>query len=289
MIFNWYENSKQIHKTKLLTRNDGQDLKGQHSQEIAYVRYLLSLGLTKPEMFANFVSIKNGSAAIFSHSPEQQLTLFNSRLSKAKKLGPLTNEDNHVIIYQKEIDYLNKLVAPLWVRQYWLGLLIWYKTIKKRYTVVIKDTKWYTWIMSKCKNNYSYRKKVETLAEWNRRNKFPVRINTFDYDNKRGGYKYKASAVSVTLKWCKTEGDVLEDNVLLENFTDLFKYLRPAAFTCKECGQLYDIDKMNPNDLHMCPICQKAHFRARKARNKRDERKISVKLKDVAVRTDNLS
>lgn len=277
MIFNWYENSKHIHETKMLTQNDGQDLKGQHSQEISYVRYLMSLGKSKKEMFEDFKSIQNGSASLFEGQPEEQYTLFKTRYAKAKKLGAYTEEDhldNNVTIYSSEIDYLNSLEAPLWVRQYWLGILVWYKTIKNKYTIVIKDIKWNSWILSQCKNNYKYKEKSKILSKWNRDCNFVLKTNIFHYDNKRGGYKYKATGISVLLTWCKNQGNIAKENITLENFTELFNLLLPATFKCKECGCLYDIDKLSGahNSLHLCDECKKIHYNqyhAKKMRLKR--------------------
>lgn len=184
MIVDWARNGEQIYQTKRLTLEDFADRKTTFRQEIMYIKYLQeALGFNKEQCQQEWKQIINGSAADKINDPDECKIFFNflwgratspqyNKFQCAKKLDPIT-------IYQEELDFLNALQTPLWVKQYWCAMLIYYKFQKQNLpaNTVFIQRNWLAslWALSLTDSKEKrYSNLQDTIAQWQLRQGVPV-------------------------------------------------------------------------------------------------------------------
>lgn len=129
MILDWSTHCYKIHKTRKLSREDPSDNKSVFSQEAHYIKFLALKGLEYKDIYFQWIKIKNGMAAAFRDDPEQQVATFARIYRSSENISEKTFKQHYapVRVYKSEIRFLNSIKAPIWVRQYWLAMLIYWK------------------------------------------------------------------------------------------------------------------------------------------------------------------
>jgi len=139
MIVDWARNCETIWNTKRLSTDTPEDIRQLFKQELIYLRYLVDVRkYTKEECRSEWEQLANGSASMCLADPEDLSRGFAHTWSKAASFNidpyhydrPL----QPIQIFQSEINFINSLPVPLWARQYWCALLVYYKFQRQNLT-----------------------------------------------------------------------------------------------------------------------------------------------------------
>ena len=129
MILDWSRHCYKIHQTRKLSRDDPSDNKSIFSQEAHYVKFLSLKGLAYRDIYFQWAKIKNGMASVFKEDPEQRVSTFARVYKSSMNISDKVFKQHYepIKIYKSETKFLNSINAPVWVKQYWLVMLIYWK------------------------------------------------------------------------------------------------------------------------------------------------------------------
>lgn len=248
MILDWAKQCKKIHETKVLSTEDPADNKKRFMQEIVYLCYLKNvLGKTESECFALWKEIQNGVAKIFSDDEEQLMIEFNSLYKKteepkyknincAKELKPIK-------IYRPEIEFLNSLNAPVWVKQYWLCLLTYYKFDVQIHRRV---------------------QKTKTLNAW------AIRQTSFKSKNYGGDCQDTIAQYKLQNNTVKIIDDIQRG--ISEAYPvykpDFIHYKGKVMYTCDDINDIQNILPLIKNNVRYCEKCGREFVVSTKTKRK---------------------
>ena len=235
MIVDWYDNCVKIHKKHRLSDADQSDRKYSVKQEVVYLIFLRSvLKLDKDQCYSCWCKITNGTASVYCADLEEQQAVFDRLWIKSQKHKyvdvSVTNRLKPVHIYKSEVDYINALNAPIWVKQYWLCLLLYYKFAVQISPIVQKTQTLNSW----CIRQVDYKKKnyggkcQDLIADWMRRNNKPVFETYASKTSKDRNPLYKPLFLN-------EGGDV--------------------AITCNKISGVKRVTKLACDFVAKCPVC----------------------------------
>lgn len=255
MILDWKKHCKQIKKTHLLSRDDPSDNKSIMSQEAHYIKYLTVVEELKPlakgkdnSAFKEWKKIENGTAAAFNGDPEQQFALFAKIYKFSKNIPPKVFERDYqpIKIYKSEIAFLNSLHVPLWMKQYWMMMLIYWKFASQFVKNVEITTTISNWAMRKANvTDKRYGLYQDKLAQQNRVGDGYV-MSTAIY-KKKNSRKY-------WFDWAVEESDEgFIEIKSLDKYEKALKLIVGYKEICPLCGKGFEITGRRQTNL--CPSC----------------------------------
>ena len=277
MIVDWARNGAEVYQTKRLTLNDFSDNKTSLRQEIMYIKYLHeALHLDKENCRKEWEQLANGSAMKNWDDPEGQRLFFSFLWSRATSEQynkfQCTSRLQPVIFYQEELDYLNSLEAPMWVKQYWCAMLIYYKFQKQNlpdeYPFVQRTWLVSLWALSLTSSKEKrYSNLQDVIAQWQMRQSLPV----MQYDIRDTINLYRPAFIC-------DDGTVVAqiDNIdEVQSVTNLIL----DQIHCINCGTWFT------RNFHcrrkLCPKCYNEIRREYKTRKDRERR---TRIKELADR-----
>lgn len=288
MIFDWLDGCKKIEATGRYLHEDEWDLLAIGKQEIRYGEYLrYNRSLAKDIAFVRWASVKGGYAEAFATMPdlvEQRFDWLWKLLSAGRYARPVV-KTRKACIRQGELDAINKADAPLWVKQYWFGVLVWLKCQYLNHGSMKQNQYILSWILQQVEYPQELQRNAgQALVKWNKRCKIiHVRGKRY-FDPRRGTYIHYSE---VTVK-----GEELVDNgantpvVIAEigpdTFSSYLAYVTATKCKCKQCGKEFEksYNRNVVNDL--CGDCKKKREREVTARRVRKSRQLARK-EDVTV------
>ena len=254
MIVDWFENCQKIYKTGTLTTEDPSDRKIVHRQEIVYLVFLRTvLHKSEEECYNMWRAIRNGTASIYARDEEQLRNRFCLAYNKSqqKKYADIKLDAPlvPVVIYKEEVDFLDDLDAPRWVKQYWAALLLYYKFAGQTTGRVQKSSALNAW----CIRHVDYKKKnyggkcQDIIAKYKMQAgrqiilDFPARM-TESYPCYRPAFiKYRGTPVLV----CRNVGEV----------DRLMNMIPDSTRACLRCGTRFSVTARTQRSL--CSACYK--------------------------------
>lgn len=273
MIVDWKLNCEHINRTKTLTDQDPSDAKYKYKQELIYLKYLMNIKkMDKQKCYREWLKITNGTASIFRTDKLGCNAQFNkmyqkannysyTKLNYAKRLEPIH-------IYKQEIDFLNNLDAPLWVRQYWACLLFYYKFESQNTQRVQKSTTLNTWCIkhTDIKTKRYGSKCQDIIAQY--KNKLNIKvINDYIKIGRDHYSSYKPDFI-------QTDGEVIYTAKTINEIDKFLKLIKPSMNICTKCGK--EFIKTPRTQRTICEECYYKHRREiknncdRKRRNKQN-------------------
>ena len=248
MILDWNAHCYKIHTTRKLDRSDPSNNKSIFSQETHYVRYLMLKNVSKLKIYEHWSRIKNGMAAVFSDDPELRIGTFG-RIYKAAETIPERVFNMHygaVKIYKSEINYLNAIQAPIWAKQYWLTMLIYWKFASQHTKNVNIDTTLCNWAMRHTDlKDTRFGLYQDKLAQYNHLEKGYV-MNT--------GIIKSRNCRNYWFDWSIEKSN--EEFVEIKNLDNCKKALKLIVANikiCPKCGKRFTTSSKTKTDL--CPEC----------------------------------
>ena len=257
MIVDWARNSQQIHQTHRITDNAPEDRACIYKQEALYLKYLQNvLHYSDEQCWEAWIAIANGNAAknigdtegqrkIYSLVRQYMSTSEYEFYSYANPLCPIT-------IFRSEIDFLNKAPAPLWARQFWCALLVYYKfqrqNLNPQFDEVLK-TRWVTsWAIRQVtgisQKYYSYHQDVLSHFQY----QMPQRaiLDRIHHSHDRTLRFFKPGFVA-------SGGEIVCQLSTLQELPMALALLQARIGTCEECGAAFDIGPYTKRTL--CKSC----------------------------------
>ena len=273
MILDWNAYCYKIHTTHKLNRIDPSDNKSIFSQETHYVRFLELRKMSYRDIYYHWTKIKNGMAAAFQDDPEMQVATFG-RIFKASANIPEKVFNQHyspVKIYKSEIRFLNSIQAPVWVKQYWLVMLVYWKFVSQHKKNVELNTTLCNWAMrqTNVKDTF-FGHHQDKIAEFNQHNGGHVMCTSLAR-RKHGGVIY-------WFDWAIEKSD--EEFIEIKNLDKVQKATKLIVgntMICPECGKKFIASDKQHTDL--CPECykkQRRNYINNKVRKLRESRKSSM-------------
>ena len=248
MILDWNAHCYKIHSTHMLKRDDPSDNKIVMSQEAHYVKYLLLRSRSYSEIYMFWSKIKNGTAAVFKDDPEQQVATF-TKIFRASIDIPNKAFEKHyepVKIYKSEIKFLNDVAAPVWVKQYWLVMLIYWKFMSQHAKNVEITKTLSNWAMRHTNvKDARFGLYQDKIAQYNRLKEGYV-MQT-DIYKRRNSRKY-------WFDWAVEKSD--ESFIEIKNLDNMKKALKLISGNvvhCSRCGKKFVVNPKQKTDL--CPDC----------------------------------
>ena len=271
MILDWNAHCYKIHTTHKLDRSDPSNNKSIFSQETHYVKYLLMKNLTGPQILEYWRRIKNGMAAVFSDDPELRISTFG-RIYKAAQNIPEKDFNRHYVpvkIYKSEINFLNKVSAPIWVKQYWMTMLIYWKFASQHTKNVNIDTTLCNWAMRHTDvANKRYGRHQDEIAQYNHLKSGYV-MNT--------GIIKSRNCRNYWFDWSVEKSN--EEFVEIKNLDNCKKALKLIVANtkiCPKCGKRFTTSSKTKTDL--CPNCYRLDLKQRE--NNRVKERYRLKKQD---------
>lgn len=260
MILDWAKQCEKIHSTKELSRDDPSDNKRHYMQEVVYLCYLKNvLGKNEVECYKEWKKIKNGIASIFADDEEQLLIEFVSMYRRAENkkytginyVTPL----EPVPIYNTEINFLNSADVPIWVKQYWLCLLVFYKFMRQKYQRIQKTKLLNAWAIRQTdykKKNYGGNCQ-DTIAQYNKSLESPAIL-----DFTRTSTEHFPTYVP---NFIRNKGKVAYLCSDINNIKEAFNLLTSNYKICDICGQKFIVNSKTKRTI--CEDCYKKYRKKR--------------------------
>ncbi len=280
MIVDWARNCERIFEEKRLTEDEPIDTKIKYKQELIYLQYLINVKLLidKADLFEEWFKIENRCAqsVYYIEDNRQLLCEFEKIYHKAKRLVyTRINYKEHlkpVKIYKSEIDFLNGLDVPLWVKQYWAGLLFYYKFQVQNFKRVQKSRTVNSWCMRHVTDVETKRygsNSQDRIAHYRTQLK-EQGIDVFlDYLKvKNDNYPtYKPAFLA-------NSGEVVFQAETINEIDKFIKMIKISKCTCTECGR--EFEKKSKTKRTLCDKCYKNYRKKYKAnfiKKKREKEK----------------
>lgn len=234
-------------------------------QEIIYLKYLREVAkFNKQRSYSEWKRIKNGTAANFNGDEDQLYIEFQNLYKKSKSKKYLfyncSKKLDPIVIYSDELSIINDLIVPVWVKQYWLCLLAYYKFDSQVTGAVEKTPSLNSWAIRQTdrkSKNYGGNCQ-DSIAKYKNKTGIPV-INDFVKGKNNKYPTYKPVLIQNSGKivcTCKT-------------IANIDKLLRLAKETgiCSCCGEEFNVTKDTKTDL--CPRCLKKKSSTKKPDSKK--------------------
>ena len=248
MILDWNTQCKKIHKLKKLSRDDPSDNKRVFSQEAHYVKYLMIEGCNQLQIYDHWRKLKNGTASVFKDDPDLQVSMFAKIFKSGKEISAKVFEQHYepIKIYKTEIQYLNSVKAPVWVKQYWLSMLIYWKFASQHAKTILINTTLCNWAMKHADiKNQRYGRHQDEIAQYNKLENGYV-LST--------GIAKKQNGRNFWFDWIKpdNEGEFIEVESL-DKIKKPLKLITGNYKICPKCGKRFAFGGKSKTEL--CPVC----------------------------------
>lgn len=265
MIVDWAKNCERIFKTKKLTMDDAADRLYKYKQEFVYLQYLAQVKLyDEQEVYDEWkrISNRNAPSAIGEFNEAESMADFQKIYGKAKKYTfTRINFKEHlkpIKIYRGEVDFLNKLDVPLWVKQYWACLLFYYKFESQNTKRVQKSRCLNTWCMRQVTgvNDIRYGSHCQDrIAQCRMRMREKGTEPFTDYLKLRLDHypTYKPN-------FLQSSGEVAYETDSVNTVDEFIKLIGPNMSICTECGK--EFEKSSKTKRTVCDECYKKYRRA---------------------------
>ncbi len=254
MILDWNAQCYKIHTTRKLDRSDPSDNKSIFSQETHYIKFLLMREIPYRDIYYHWTRIKNGMAAAFKDDPELQVATFGRIYKAAENISEKSFKHHYatIRIYKSEVDFLNSIKAPIWVKQYWMAMLVYWKFASQHTKNVVVDSTLCNWAMRHTQvKDTRYGLYQDKIAQYNRLESGYV-INT-------GIIKRKNCRVY----WFDWVGDRSDEEFVeiknLDNCKKALKLISANVQICSLCGKQFKASSRQRTTL--CPECYKKERR----------------------------
>jgi len=248
LILDWINHCKTIEENNKLARDDPSDNKTIFKQEIVYIAYLINQGYTLEVIKNKWSQITNGSA----HSngdTSQFIHLFEK--AKAKKYKQLISRPSlkPINIYKEEIDEINNLPIEYWEKQFFMGLLCYYKFAHQYHRTVEFSTTMINWLFRQIDfGNYKFRSYRDIRESVNRHNR-EYNPHLIKYYSVKNTGQYSTFTLSYYQKSGKTVA-VISD---LSQISKIFELLHKNTRICIKCGAEFSVTSKTKRDL--CNSC----------------------------------
>ena len=268
MVVNWKKHCEKVYSTKLLATKEISDKKRINQQEIMFVKYLLTIGKDKLECFNEWLHLKNGVAHEFKKDTEQQVIQFKYVYNAALRVSNeiLNKEITNVEIYQEEIDYLNNLDAPVWMRQFWGIMLVNYKFKKQIYNNVKFSTTLRAWAFRQITelDQLVYSNHAQQLR--NKEIELGERlINVYLSNDKKPMLCY-------TMDCCRNSGTPVLKIDDIQDSKQILKLITKSFKICSICGKHFTASSKSKRE--MCDDCYRKYRRKYKTEFERKKRNV---------------
>lgn len=264
MIVDWAKNCEKIFETKKLTMEDSADKLYKYKQEFVYLQYLAQVKLyDEQEIYDEWkrISNRNAPSAIGEFNEVDSLSDFQKIYSKAKRYTfTRLNFKEHlkpIKIYKAEVDFLNGLDVPLWVKQYWACLLFYYKFESQNTKRVQKSHCVNTWCMrqvtgievtrygSVCQDRIARcRMRMRTEGTEPFTDYLKLRLDHYP--------TYKPN-------FLQNSGDVAYKTDSINTISEFIKLIGPNTAICTKCGK--EFVKSSKTKRTLCDECYKDYRR----------------------------
>ena len=271
MIINWKKQCQKIDDSKIISKIDPADKKIHLQQEIYYIKFLIINGSDYDECYEKWKLIKNGIANNFENDIEQQKIEFKKLYNRAQKISENIFKENKVVnIYKEEIDYFNSLQAPMWVKQYWLAMLVYYKFQKTMHKEVKYSSTIRSWAFRQVNEvlNHQYSNHSEAIRKYELNNGSKIIMVDTRYIKKK-----KQTYVVYNMPCCKNSGDVVAVCSDIEEVSSLFDLLKNQK-QCEACGMFFDFSGKTKRNV--CETCYKKQRRVYKTVFERSRRQKMI-------------
>ena len=272
MILDWSRHCYKIHQTRKLSRDDPSDNKSIFSQEAHYIKFLSLKGLPYRDIYFQWAKIKNGMASVFKDEPEQMAATFARVYKTSLNIADKVFKQHYspVHLYKSEIQFLNSIKAPVWVRQYWTAMLIYWKFASQHSKNVVINATLCNWAMrqTSLKDNY-FGHHQDEIAQYN--------CVDGKYVLSTGIAKRKNSR-TYWFEWLKDCSD--EKALEIKNLDSVKKSLKIITgnkLICPECGR--EFTRSAKSKTNLCPTCYE------KLRKQRESNRINALQKKKRLET----
>ena len=267
MILDWNTHCYKIHTTRKLRRDDPSDNKSVVSQEAHYLKYLARKKRSYPEIYLFWTKIKNGTASVFKDDPEQQVATFAKIFRASTNIPDKAFEQHYgpVKIYESEIRFLNSVQAPVWVKQYWLIMLIYWKFAAQHTKNVEINGTLCNWAIRQTDiANKRYGRHQDEIAKYNC--SVEGHVMQSDIYKRKNSRKY-------WFDWALEKSDeVFVEIKNLDNVKKALKMLDGNTLVCPNCGKKFIASSKQHTDL--CPKCYKSQRKKDVCNNVRKHREV---------------
>lgn len=249
MIYDWIDNSERILREGKITDDTEGDGVRIWSQETRLLQHLMfGKGLSREECYKIWKNISGGTHELlsgsFDESGESEDPRFVEQWYKAIEFGPL-HPLPMVPLYREEVDFLNRLAAPLPVRKFWARLLVYVKTKRELREIPAKKILIDASIARSAGISSRSDDAARMIRKWSLKCGVPFPVVVVG----RGRW----TAPTYSPKWIG--GTEVVGNFILGKYDGIDDLLEEATFVCPACGSLFERAPRAKTDL--CPDCQK--------------------------------
>jgi hypothetical protein len=262
MIFDWIKNSEAVIRDRRLSDSDDWEARRRWMQECAAIRHARhSLGWDEGECRRFWGGISNGLAATFSYDESELDRTWEELWEAAGRLGPLKPLPE-IAVTDGDLAFLNSLEAPLWVRRYWLCLLVWIRTERALRGAAEYDGYVNAWLIRKAAPGKSVGNAEKSISRWSQRCGRPFPLKAMP----------SGKGIKAVYALGEKSGGGVAARVSMDGLEDALSLLSGEAFVCKRCGERFDSDRLRRSGL-----CERCGVKARLESNREAHRKYDGK------------
>lgn len=263
MIFDWQDNSNKVLETHRLSEGDDWEARRKWTQECALLRHVRhGLGWDEDKARSFWEGISNGLKVAMSYDPAEVDRVWDGLWEASGRLGPLKPLSKGWVT-EGDLAFLDSLEAPLWVRRYWLALLIWIRSAKATHGMAEYDGHVNAWLLRQVREVPSMGNAKKTLGRWSVACGRPFPLTTA-----RAG---KGAKVVYVLDGRFGGGSVIGEFSPSE-CASAFSLLERKTFVCRVCGARFDSSRFGK--MKLCDSCR---IKVRLSANKEAHRKYDEK------------
>ena len=244
-IFDWGENSEKILRGEGYTT-----FHSRFREQVALVRYLLDRNHEEEEIYGIWKNT-NPETILYADTEEEKREVYKRVRVAARKWQ--NRFYSSVMVYKEEMDYINQMDEPLWVKQYVLCMLVVYKYYQQTYCQYTNRIKCFCY----SKTNVKFERSQYTLTLCDCIKNYRV-YDTVIHDSNVAFKVNFAQSLGTPLARIKSPAYVEE----------LYKWLKDSR-VCTCCGKSFECSSKSLRRM-LCDECyRKERNRAKNANKKR--------------------
>lgn len=253
---------REINSKRLLSTHTFQTKKWHNEELVWLVKYLTALKKTEAEIFETWKYFYQKDKPNYEEYDYKMI--FGSFLKNSKKSKQI--KYNRPYIYQEEIDYINSLPVPLWIRQYIFIILLHSRTVGQEEFLFFQINE-YKHFLSIKNTNVSLLQ--YQISKWLLQYGFAEKIEIKEHydimpDSDYGGVEYDVDCIDVKflihspVKHCV---DKIKFETILDALDNIDNYI-VNEMVCPVCGKTFQIK--TKQKVYICEDCYKKRRRQNK-------------------------
>lgn len=248
---------RDVNSKRLLSTNSFQTKKWHNEELVWLIKYLTTLGKSNDDIYETWKYFYKKDKPDYEEADYQ--IVFKSFVKNSVKSKRV--KYNKPYIYQEEVDYINSLPVPLWIRQYMFIILLHSRTVKQEEFMFFQIDEYKHFLSIKNTNISLLQHQISKwLSQYNFAKKIEVKEH-YDVmpDSDYGSIEYDVDCVDIKFL-IRSPVNNCSNKIKFETILDALNNINiyiVSEMVCPICGERFLIKPKQK--LYICDNCYKKH------------------------------